>query len=138
MALLDPDAAMYYKLANTVAVSALVSTRIYPLDMPPSAVMPLITYQLIDAPLVTTHDESAGYGLAQARHQIDAWASTYAGAVALAKAIHLALHGYHGIVTSGADSLNIQECLRVAKRPNKDAETGLYWISQDYMMSYQE
>lgn len=138
MSLLDPDAAMFTKLSTTAGVLGIVAARIYPLDMPPSVTLPCITYQIIDAPLVTTHDETAGSGLAQARHQVDAWASTYAGAVALAKAIHLALHGYHGIVTSGADSLNIQECLRLAKRPNKDAETGLYWISQDYMMSYQE
>lgn len=129
---IDVEQALVYKLVNTAGVSTLVSTRVHPLRLPDTAVLPAITYQLISAPTVGTHDETAANALTHARYQLDAWSGSYSGAVALAKAIFDALEGFSGVVTSGGDTYAIQACLRMDKRVNNDAETALYWISQDF------
>jgi hypothetical protein len=131
---MDLEQALTYKLKHTAAIQALCSDRIYPQEFPPNVVMQAIKYQLISAPIEATHDEAAGASLAHPRYQVEAWAGTHAGAVALAKAIHTALHGFKGDITDGIDTFNIQSCLRVDKRSDKDAEVGLHWVSQDYII----
>jgi hypothetical protein len=133
---IDVEQALVSKLVNTVAVSNLVSTRVHPLRLPDTATLPAITYQQVSAPVIATHDESAATALTHARYQLDAWAASYAGSVALGKAIFDALHGYKGTITIGADSFIIQGCLRTDKRTNNDAETALYWLSQDFVIWY--
>ena len=131
---LDLDQALAYKLSNTAAIQTICGTRIYPLDLPATVTLPAMTYQLISAPISATMDEAAGASLAHPRYQIDGWAGSVSGATALAAAVHTALHGFKGIITSGSSSLTVQSCLRVDKRHNKDPETGLYWVSQDFMI----
>jgi hypothetical protein len=133
---IDIEQALTYKLVNTAGISALVSTRCHPLRLPDTAVFPAIVYTEVSAPIVSTHDETVANALTYARYQIDAWATTYQGAVALGLAIHTALHGFRGIVTSGADTFTIQSCLRSDKRTSNDAETALYWVSQDFIIWY--
>lgn len=133
---IDIEQALVYKVTNTSAISTLVSTRMHPLRLPDTATLPAIVYTQVSAPITATHDESAANALTQARYQIDAWSASYGGAVALAKAIFDALHGYKGVITSGADTFTIQSCLRADKRTNNDAETALYWVSQDFMIWY--
>ena len=131
---IDLEQALTYKLSNTAAIQTICGTRIYPQDLPPVVTLPAITYQLISAPIEATHDETAGASLVHPRYQINAWAGTAGGAAALAAAVHTALHGFKGIITSGANTFNIQSCLRVDKRSDKDTDTGLYWRSQDFMI----
>jgi hypothetical protein len=134
---IDVESALVAKLAGNAGVAAIVSTRIHPLRIPDSdgnILLPAITYQEISAPITTTHDETAANALTQSRFQINAWATSYAGAVALGKAIFDALEGFSGIVTSGAETYTLQSVLRVDRRKDNDAETGLYWVIQDFMI----
>lgn len=135
---IDVESALVAKLAGNVGVAAIVSTRIHPLRIPQDAngvvLLPAITYQEISAPITSTHDETAANALTQSRFQINAWATTYAGAVALGKAIFDALEGFSGIVTSGLDTYTLQSVLRVDRRKDNDGETGLYWVIQDFMI----
>jgi hypothetical protein len=133
---IDVEQALVYKLINTSAISTLIGTRMHPLRLPDTATLPAIVYTEISAPIVGTHDETSANALTHARYQIDAWAVTYAGAVALAKAVFDALEGFKGIITSGADTFTIQACLRLDKRSNNDAETSLFWVSQDFVIWY--
>jgi len=129
---LDLEQALTFKLKNTAAIQAICGTRVYPQTLPPTVTLPAISYQLVSAPIEATHDEIAGASLAHPVYQFDAWATTYQGAAALSAAVHTALHGYKGTIASGADSYVVQSVLRVAKRADRDADTGLYWRSQDY------
>jgi hypothetical protein len=133
---IDVEQALVYKLVNTSGISSLVSTRVHPLRLPDTATLPAIVYTEISAPTIATHDETAANALTHARYQFDGWASTYSDAVVLGKAIFTALEGFSGIVTSGLDTFTIQAILRVDKRTNNDAETALYWVSQDFMVWY--
>lgn len=133
---IDLEIAMVYKCLNTAAISTLIGTRMHPLRLPDAPTFPAITYQEIDAPIDATHDETAANALTHSRYQFDAWSTTYAGSVALAKAIFDTLHGFKGVITKGADTFTIQSCLREARRKNNDAETGLWWCSQDFVIWY--
>jgi len=135
---IDVEQALVYKLVNTTAVSNLVGTRVHALRLPDTATLPAVTYQEISAPIEATHDEATTNALTHSRHQFSAWATSYSACVALAKAIFDTLHGFSGVVTSGADSFTIQACLRAARRKDFDPETGLYWISQDFITWYEE
>lgn len=131
---IDADVALVTKVITTTAISTLISTRMHPLRLPDTPTFPCVTYSQIDAPIVSTHDQTSANALTHARYQIDAFAATYAGAVALGKAIFDALEGFAGVVTKGADTFNFQACLRVDKRASNDSETGLWWISQDFTL----
>lgn len=133
---MDVEVALVYKLINTSGVSTLISSRMHPLRLPNTPTFPCITYQEISAPIEATHDETSATALTHARYQIDAWAVTYAGAVALGAAIFTALEGFKGVVTKGAETFTLQSVLRTDKRANNDAETGLFWVSQDFVIWY--
>ena len=135
---IDVEQEIVYKIQNTAAITTIASTRISPLRLPDQAVLPAITYQLIDAPISASLDEQASGALAHARYQIDAWAFAYSDAVALGKAIFNALHGFKGVITNGVDSFAIMGITREAKSSNNDATTALYWISQDFLVWYGE
>jgi len=135
---MDSDQALRAKLSTTSGITALCSTRIYPIDLPQDTTLPAVTYQIISAVIESNHGETVVSSLAHAVYQIDAWAATYAEAVALARQIHLALHTFRGAIVLGTETFAVLLCLRTAKRPNKDPEVGLYWISQDYEIWYRE
>jgi len=139
---IDVEVALTYKLINTSAISTLIGSRMHPLRLPDTPTFPCITYKEISAPIEGTHDETAANALTHARYQINAWAintatvTGYNGAVALGKAIFTALEGFSGIVTKGSDTFNIQASFRVDKRSDNDAETGLFYVSQDFVLWY--
>jgi len=135
---MDSDQALRAKLAATDGITALCSARIYPIDLPQDTTLPAVTYQIISAVIESIHDEAVTSGLAHVVYQVDAWAATYSAAVTLARQIHLALHTFRGAIALGTETFAVLICLRTAKRPNKDPEVGLYWISQDYEIWYRE
>ena len=69
-------------LATITALTTFVSTRIYPMTIPAGTsanptTMPCLTYQMIDEPVITTHDNQK---LFKARIQYDTWGGSYASA----------------------------------------------------------
>lgn len=133
---IDIEQALVYKLVNTAGISSLISTRCHPLRLPELATLPALVYSEVSAPTETTMDETSTNALTHARYQIDAWATDYDDAVALAAAVFTALEGFSGVITSGSNTFTIQACMRNDKRANDDPETRLYWISQDFVLWY--
>jgi len=76
-------------------IGGLVGTRVYPAPPPQNATYPLITTQLISN-VQFPHLRQQGPGLAEPRFQVDAWATTKAGAKALGRAIQQRLQGFTG------------------------------------------
>jgi hypothetical protein len=90
------EAAVYNILSTTAAITAITSTRIYPLVAPQSADFPRITYQIIvDAP---DHVLSGASGLRESRVQIDCWTddADYDMAHTLADKVRVALDTFRG------------------------------------------
>jgi len=92
------EEALYYHLSHTAGVTALVSTRIYPLVAPQDAARPYLVYQRISTPRVRSH--SGPSGLAHPRFQITGVAASYSAARGLANAVRAALDGYSGAMGS--------------------------------------
>lgn len=103
---LDVTQALYALLTADTAVAALVAARVHPGFLPQGATLPAIAQTRISGQDVDTL--AGSNGLAHARIQVSCWAATYAGAAALGDAVRLALHGYQGTVTVGANSLVVQ------------------------------
>lgn len=135
---LDLESALFVKLSTTAAISALVGNRIYPFALPPTSAIPAITYQVVTAIGSDTHDETPGSTLAQNQILVIAYATSYAGAIQLAKAIFSTLQGFKGVITSGTDNFTYQAVLRTSKRDDRDSETGLFWRTQEFSIWAQE
>lgn len=125
-------------LLNHAGLSALISTRLYPEKMPASTsdspnTLPLVTYQLIDEPIIATHD---GNNLYRARVQLDAWGGSYKSAHDTAAQVFSALQGYRGHM--GDQSIYVGACLRVSKRDQSDETVQLFRVSQDFMVNWKE
>lgn len=76
-------------LEGNAVVSALVSTRIYPMILPQDPTLPAITYQRVSGGQISSTDGFSNYE--NPRIQIDSMATTYAGAKAVAAAVFAAM-----------------------------------------------
>jgi hypothetical protein len=83
------EQSLYSALTNDSTVSALVSTRIYPVIAPQSAALPMIVYQRVSTVPVTSIDGDSG--LDSVRMQVSCWAKTYAETKSLAAAVRSAV-----------------------------------------------
>ena len=82
-------------LFNDSTVKA-ITTRCYPGKIPQDPTYPLIVYYKVTG--MRDHHLQGPSGLTHPRFQVEAWATTYAAAKALANAIREALDGYKGTV----------------------------------------
>lgn len=95
-------------LASPV-VTAMVADRVFagpvlPLDntMPTTASLPAVNFWQVSRTTNPTHD---GGDLSRCRWQFNCWANTYNGSVALARAVEVALRGFHGAIPIGGADL---------------------------------
>jgi len=80
------------RLTATAGVTSLVGTRIYPMQAPQTAVLPLVTYQRIST--VRPGSLRGPVGLADPRIQVDCWAESYSAVKVLADQVRRSLDGY--------------------------------------------
>ena len=132
------EIAVYTLLKNAAAVSTLVGARIYPLAAPQNPTYPLITYQRISGPRWTTMDGPTG--MAQPRIQVDAFATTYAGAKALATAIRTTLDGHRGTVTVTGGTVRVGGIRLETDQDLYEADVNpkLYRVQMDFMVTHDE
>jgi len=121
-------------LRTISALTALVSARIFPDKLPPGTSadptpMPCLTYQMIDEPVITTHENEQ---LFMARIQFDSWGGSYASAHAVASALFTALHGYKGLMST----VYVGGVFRRLKRDDSDPDIGLHRVIQDFVFNY--
>lgn len=88
------EEALYSQLTGNAGVTAIAGTRVYPAMLPQNVTLPAISYVRVDTVSVQSH--SGNSGLARARFQISAWASTFTVARNLAEKIRLALESFRG------------------------------------------
>lgn len=108
MATLGIEAALYYKLANTTALTALVGSRIHPaVDLPNSPEYPLITYQKISNPIMQNSGNRTSGECP--RFQISIYAKDYDSVLAIRTQVLTTLENSTGH-WGNTDYLNIQWC----------------------------
>ena len=124
---------IHYKLSNDTDVSALASSRVYPMKLPQGWTLPAITYQRVSG--VREHNLSGPSGRARPRFQIDCWASDYDGAKDLADKVRLCLDGLKDDINTESDVGGITlEADRDIWEENIDA----YRISMDFIIPHFE
>ncbi len=83
------ETALYTRLTTHSGTTALIGTRCYPLLLPQRPTMPAVVYQRVSSSgQIGTTDRRTP------RFQLSCWASTYAGAAALAVQVRSALEEY--------------------------------------------
>ena len=115
-------------------LSALIGSRVYPEKLPAGStdnptVMPAVTFQLIDEPVNTTHDNRQIF---KARVQLDAWGGSYKSAHAVADALHQLLHGYRGALGTN----DVGSIFRQRRTDDPNPDIGLERVSQDFLITY--
>jgi hypothetical protein len=101
-------------LKSDSTVASLCSTRIYPMLLPESPVLPSVTFQTISSVSQYTNDGHTGF--TKTRLQIDVWGSTYLAVKTLSEAIRKVLEDYTGVLSDGTSVHNI----------SRDNSTDLY------------
>lgn len=134
----DIEQALYTRLTGFAALATLVSTRVTPMALDQelrdiAALLDAVTFQKVSA--VRLHSYGALPGVVTARFQIDSWARSYAKAKAVAAQVRLALANQYGTTWS---SVVIQNCKIENEIDDMDAEVGLYRVTQDFSITYEE
>jgi len=83
------------RLEATAALTALVASRIYPVELPEQATMPAVTYRRIDTPTAHMLSEARS-SWEYPRFQVTSWGATYASAKAVNAEVQTALDGFAG------------------------------------------
>lgn len=116
---------VYAALANHATVSALTSTRLYPVKVPQVPTYPLVRYQRISNTI-----KQGSSDLRRTRFQIDCWAETYDAVQSLAAAVKPALDGYIDM----DQTVKIHWANVVDERDDYDDEVGAYLVSLDVIL----
>lgn len=126
------EAALFGHLSTEAGLSALVGTRVFPIQLPQGATLPAVTFQRISTrPL--THRSSTTPTYSRPRFQFGCWASSFDGAVALRAALRAAM----GTVAQ-ASSPRIDVALLQDDRDVVEATPGRWVASLDYFIWHRE
>lgn len=121
------ETSIYSVLTGESSISALVSTRVYPVTAPDGADFPLIIYQKQSHDLGYSHS-SGDDGIYTANYVFYFLGATYAAASALRDAVRTFLSGYEG--TFGGNSVSL---IRLETEDDDfDFETNLYTLRSEY------
>ena len=142
MAALTPEASLRVTLIADVTFNALVSGRVWPrTDVPQDDSRPYSTYFRVSAQ--RDHQLLASSGHPSTRIQIEHWSTDFDETRDMGDAARLALNGFNGTVTSGADS-TVVEWVKLDDEgavidldvPGRDRQ--LSGLRQDYLVRYIE
>jgi hypothetical protein len=131
-----------YQIENFAGLTALISTRIYPLRLPVEVTLPAMTYQRISTPREITQDQvnngSDGGELAYPRFQFAVYDDGYSDVKAVVKQLRKCLNGFSGTFGTGANTVKVYGVLAENEIDNYDPDTNLYWTTVDYFIYHEE
>lgn len=133
----DLDAALVYAVTHASGVTALISTRFYPMRLPETVTMPAATYQMVGGGSRVGQHRAPSL-LPRQRVQLTVFGS-FADCVAIDRALRVALDGFRGTWGTGATATAIESCMCVSGPvDDADPEAGLVWRSRDYFIMWKE
>jgi hypothetical protein len=140
MSLIDVRPGLRAYLLADSAISALVGTRIYPITPPQGQELTHIVYHMISGQ-GDRHMQGRS-GLSRPRIQIDCWGATVDEAIALAGEVKERIDGFRGAMAWGTSSpqssVIVQAIFFESERDDFDADSGLYLVSHDYIVWFEE
>jgi hypothetical protein len=127
--------ALAARLAAFSGLAALVGTRIYARKLPQGPTYPAVTYYRVSG--MREESLSGASGLAHPRYTVTAWATTYAGAQAVAEQVRLALECYRD--TAPTYGVVVQSIVFLGDVDLQwDEELHLYAVAGDYEVWHEE
>ena len=127
------EGAIYYKMANAAAITALVpAARIYHIKQPESVVFPSIVYQKSSS--VSDYTLTQTVDLSEITMMIHSYADSDLAAKGVAKAVFNTLNGLREVV----DGFNIQRVIRETELDLFEDETSVFHVMQLYRILYLE
>lgn len=127
------DEAIYSFLSTTAGITAVVSTRTYPVRLPPAATLPALTYQQISSrPIQTMGSSTQGK---TDRWQITAWGTKYGDARAAAAAVIAAWNQFSGLM-GGGSGVTVAAAQAINELDLIDPETQRYYVVIDFEVTY--
>lgn len=132
----DIRAGLFAFFSADAAISAAVSTRIYPIKLPQGVKLTSIVYTRVSGQGDYKMEGPTGY--TRPRYQIDAWAPTADAAVSLANFIKDALDGFTGAIGSGANSVFVQGVFCTDQRETYDDVVQMFGVGRDYFIHHEE
>lgn len=125
------EEAVYAILTEDAAVGALVGTRVYPQVIPQDVALPAVAYSRISTRRVKKRERRE---LARARVQVNAEASSYAGAKTLAAAVVGALDAVQRTIAG----VQVQGSWPEGEGDEYGTTDGIYGVRQDFMFWFRE
>lgn len=125
-------------LEGAAGITALCSTRIYPVALPQDAARPAMTYQRMSG---SPHDHTItkASGTSLAKFRLMYWGNTHKAALSLAEAGRQAMQGFSGVV--GGTSINavvLIDDYDDFMQPQDGSEKGIFAVVHDYHIRYAE
>jgi len=131
------ETAIRSALINNTDVSALISTRCYPMFLAQGYTLPAISYQRITAP--RPRETSDATGRVNATFQIDCWAETYSGATDLAGKVITCLDNHRGTLGTGTAAMdNVGTIENTQERDDFDTAVEVYRVILEFLIPYKE
>lgn len=126
------DAAIRARLAAVTAVTDLVGDRIRPLKLEQAGAYPAVMYRRVSGRPVSTMGQDDT--LTGTVYEVESWAETHAGALALAKQVRAALARWSGT----AGGIGVEQVFYESEVHYYDPELRVHRVSQDYAVWYRE
>jgi len=128
--------AVYARLTNSTALTALVGTRIYEGALPQSATLPAVTYSLASRPY--GHNLAGSDGTSQARVRLSAWSFTESGADQVGETIRGRYDGIAGTIGSVVVTASLQEDeIDTPHEPRAGTDQWIYEVGFSYQINHQ-
>lgn len=126
------DTVLYTRLTTFAGLTALIENRVYARnELPQGAVLPAVSFMRAGVERVSAMGVDTG--LARARIQVDAWASTYDGVRAVAEQLRLALQRWRN-----ATGTVVQDTYVLTELDLYETETRLHRVMFDFDVVYVE
>jgi predicted PurR-regulated permease PerM len=129
------EEALHTYLKVYSGLSALISTRVYPLTVPQSGTLPALAYQSISTERVHAFQQDTGF--ASKVMQISSWGATLSSAKAVAAQARAALQNFSGTM-GGIGGVTVNAVLIESEMDDYDEASKSYVVHQEYEIWYQE
>lgn len=120
------------RMSGSTAISALVGVRVRPIPLPQEATLPAVTYQRVST--VREHASTTDPGFAHTRFQVDCWAETFAGALALRDEVNDRLSRW----SSSTGSVTVFDVFQAGERAFYEEDREAQRVILDFMVHHTE
>jgi hypothetical protein len=134
--LVDPRPGIRAHLAADPAITAIVGSRIYPVQLPQGIRLASLVYSRISE--IESYHNAGPSALMQTRFQFDSVSPVVDEATLLADAVKERLGGFAGAITYTGGVLNVEGIFFDMGREDYDGEIAFYRVSRDFFVWYKE